>query len=140
MRLVRRAALVGVALFAAIQLVPYGRAHDNPPVTSAAPWPSDRAAEIADRSCAMCHSNTTEWPWYSHVAPASWLVAYDVEEGREEFNFSTWDRDAGEADEAVETVIEGTMPPLKYVLIHPDARLSEEEARILVDALRQMED
>lgn len=142
-RLRRRLAVVatsGLVVLLALQLVPYGRAHPNPPVTQPASWPSEQVEQIATRSCADCHSNQTRWPWYSHVAPASWLVTRDVLEGRDELNFSTWDRDEGEADDAIDTILDGTMPPRRYVLMHPDARLSDEEARILIDALRQMED
>ncbi len=140
LRRLRPFVLVGLAIFVAIQFVPFGRAHTNPPVTEQARWPSDRAELVFDRSCAACHSNTTDWPWYSHVAPSSWLVTMDVEQGRDEMNVSTWDRDAGEADDAIETIVEGTMPPRRYLLMHPSARLSDEDRRILVDALRLMED
>lgn len=132
--------LGGLLLFAAIQLVPFGREHRNPTVTQQAEWPSERAASIAERSCAACHSNTTQWPWYSHIAPASWLLTIDVEEGRDELNFSTWDRDRGEADDAVEVILDGSMPPLRYVLMHPGARLSGTEREILVEALSRMDD
>lgn len=132
--------VVGIVVLLAIQLVPFGREHTNPPVTQNAPWPSPRAEAIVGRSCAACHSNTTDWPWYSHVAPASWLVTLDVDAGRDELNFSRWDDDAGEADDAIEAVLDGTMPPRRYVLMHPSARLTEEEERILTDALRAMDD
>lgn len=93
---------------------------------------------IAGAACADCHANTTNWPWYSHVAPASWLVRRDVEQGRDEFNLSTWDRDGGEADDAIETIFDGSMPPARYVLMHPEARLPDDERRILVDAFRYL--
>ena len=137
-RWVRPVLLVGVALLV-IQLVPYGRDHTNPPVTGTPPWASEQAAVLFDRACADCHSNTTRWPWYSNVAPVSWLLTMDVREGREELNVSRWDRDPGEVDEAAETILEGEMPPRTYVWLHPDADLSEEEARILVDALQGLE-
>lgn len=130
----------GVGVLVAIQFVPYGREHPNPPVVEAAPWPDARAEQVFETSCAACHSNTTRWPWYSHVAPMSWLVTRDVLEGRDEFNASRWDDDAGEADDAVETVLEGSMPPLSYVLAHPSARLTDEEEQVLLDALRAMDD
>lgn len=139
-RRLRTVAVPALVVFLAIQLVPFGRDHANPTVTAAAPWPDERASRIAQQSCAACHSNTTRWPWYSHVAPASWLVAIDVEEGRDELNFSTWDRDRGEADDAVEAIEDGSMPPLRYVLMHPGARLSDEEQRLLIEALRTMDD
>ncbi len=140
LRRLRPWVLVGLAIFVAIQFVPFGRAHTNPPVTEQATWPSERAELVFDRSCAACHSHTTDWPWYSHVAPFSWLVTMDVEQGRDEMNVSTWDRDAGEADDAIETILEGTMPPRRYLLMHPSARLSDDDQRILVDALRLMDD
>lgn len=139
-RRLRVAGVVAGALLLGLQLVPVGRARTNPPVTEEVPWPSARAEEIAERSCAACHSNTTQWPWYAHVAPMSWLVVHDVEEGRDEMNVSTWDRDAGEADDAIEAIVEGTMPPRRYLLLHPSARLTDEERQVLVDAFRVLEE
>ena len=132
--------LVAVVLLAAIQLVPYGWQRPNPPVVRDAPWPSARSREIAVQSCYACHSNETQWPAYSYVAPMSWLVRRDVEEGRDDLNFSTWDDDAGEADDAAESVLDGSMPPLRYVLAHPRAQLTDEESRVLVEALRTMDE
>ena len=129
-----------LALFVAIQFVPYGWWHENPPVTQDAPWPDAESARIARSSCYSCHSNETDWPLYSYVAPMSWLVRRDVEEGRHELNFSEWDRDAGEADDAVEAIEEGSMPPDSYTLIHRNARLTEEEAQRVIAALEEMED
>jgi hypothetical protein len=73
------------------------------------------------------------------VAPFSWLLTRDVEQGRAEFNFSTWDSDDGEADDAAEAVAEGSMPPRRYVLVHPDAALSDAERQVLADALEAMD-
>jgi hypothetical protein len=78
-------------------------------------------------------------PPQSFVAPFSWLVTRDVEQGRDELNFSTWDDDDGEADDAAEAVADGSMPPRRYVLVHPDAALSEEERQVLVAALEAMD-
>src|SRR5690349_11025724 len=61
-------------LFLLIQAVPYGRAHTNPPVVSEPHWDSPRTRELAKRACFDCHSNETRWPWYSHVAPMSWVL------------------------------------------------------------------
>ena len=109
-------------------------------MTEEAPWPSDRAREIAVTACHDCHSKETDWPVYSYVAPMSWLVRHDVEEGRDVLNFSTWDRGEQEADDAAEAVEEGEMTPSQYTRLHPDARLSDEEEQILIDALEQMEE
>ena len=135
-RFVRPALLVLGALLLAVQLVPYGRDHSNPPVVRDAPWPTAEGRRLAVAACYDCHSNETRWPLYSHVAPVSWLVQRDVERGRAELNFSTWD---GDADDLVDTVTDGEMPPRNYTLLHPDARLSPEEKAALISALEALE-
>ncbi len=136
MRLVLVAALV---LFAALQLVPYGWRHPNPPVTAEPPWPSEGARTLATESCGACHSNETDWPVYASVAPMSWLVRRDVEAGRHELNFSTWG-ERGDAGDAAEAVVDGSMPPGRYTLLHPGARLSDAERAELVAAFEAMDD
>lgn len=128
-----------VLVFGLLQLVPYGWKKTNPPVTAEAPWPSGEAAQIARTSCYDCHSNETEWPAYSYVAPMSWLVRRDVDDGRAALNFSEWDEEqAEEAEEAEDKVEDGEMPLPNYVRIHSDARLTDEEAGILLDAIERM--
>ena len=80
-----------VALFLLIQFIPYGHAHSNPPVSQAVRFDSPRTQQLAKDACYACHSNLTDWPWDSDVAPASWLVQRDVDEGRGILNFSEWD-------------------------------------------------
>ena len=138
-RILLRAGLGLLAVAVLLQLVPYGRDHTNPPVTEDAPWPDGRARELATAACYDCHSNQTRWPPQSYVAPFSWLLTRDVEQGRDELNFSTWDEDDGEADDAAEAVADGSMPPRRYVLVHPDAALSEQERQVLVAALEAMD-
>jgi hypothetical protein len=138
-RILLRAGLGLLAVAVLLQLVPYGRDHTNSPVTQDAPWPDGRARELATAACYDCHSDQTRWPPQSYVAPLSWLVTRDVEQGRDELNFSPWDDDDGEADDAAEAVADGSMPPRRYVLVHPDAALSEEERQVLVAALEAMD-
>jgi hypothetical protein len=133
-------AAVGVALAVALQLVPYGWRHPNPPVTMDAPWPDPASERIARESCYSCHSYETDWPAYSYVAPMSWLVRRDVEQGHDELNFSTWDRDDGDADDAADAIVEGGMPPGRYTAIHRGASLTDEEAARLVAALEAMDE
>ena len=140
---VRRRLLIlgggGLAVFALLQLVPYGWAKSNPPVTADAPWPSEQAEAIARTSCYACHSNETDWPLYSYVAPMSWLVRNDVDGGRDELNFSEWGEDSADAaEDAEEEIVEGRMPLPNYLRIHRDAQLTDEEAAVLIDALEQM--
>ena len=86
-------------------------------------------------SCFDCHSNQTVWPWYSNVAPASWLIQRDVDEGREALNFSEWNR-GQEGGEAAEAVAEGAMPPFIYLLSHPAAKLSDAERAAFIQGLQ----
>ena len=129
-----------VVAFLAIQLVPYGRDHTNPPVVSEPVWDGPETEELARRACYDCHSNETEWPWYSNVAPVSWLLQRDVEEGREHLNFSDWDsghhrEEDHDVDEMVKTILEGEMPPPSYLPLHPEARLTAAEKERLAQGL-----
>lgn len=108
----RWGALGAVGLFLLIQLVPYGWWHENPPVVRDAPWPDEASESIARESCYDCHSNETDWPVHSYVAPFSWLTRRDVEGGRDELNFSEWD--SGDADDAIDAVEDGSMPLDQY--------------------------
>jgi hypothetical protein len=107
-------------------------------VTSAAVWPNAEAEAIARQSCYDCHSNETDWPAYSYVAPMSWLVRGDVETGRSKMNFSEWDPADNEADDAIEEIERGSMPLPKYTAIHRGAKLTDEEKATLSAALDQM--
>ena len=134
-RIVVSAAVVFVAAALMIQLVPYGRNHTNPPVTMEPRWDRPRTRALAVRACFDCHSNETVWPWYSSVAPVSWLVQRDVDEGRRELNFSEWHRPQGEADESVGTVRKGELPPWFYSAGVRHARLTAEERSSLAAGL-----
>ncbi len=130
--------LVLVAGFGLIQLVPYGRDHTNPPVTNEYQWQSAEAEAIARKACYDCHSNETVWPWYTNVAPSSWLIQWDVDQGRDNLNFSERPEGAAIATDAIgaeigEIVGDGEMPPFQYKIIHGDARLSDAERQLLVD-------
>jgi Haem-binding domain len=140
MRIIRRVLPFVLAAVIGIQLVPYGWKHSNPPVVQDAPWPSAQARALAVKACYDCHSNETDWPLYSYVAPMSWLVRKDVDEGRRELNFSRWDLDQKEADDAADTIEDGEMPLRQYMLIHWDAKLSATEKQTLIDALEAMDD
>jgi hypothetical protein len=134
-----RTGLGALILFGVVQLVPYGWSHPNPPVTRSPGWADATTEGLARAACYDCHSNETEWPVYSYVAPMSWLVRRDVEQGREELNLSELDQDGGhELDDAAETIAEGSMPPRQYLLLHPDARLSVEEEQQLMAAFDQL--
>lgn len=84
--------LLGILVLTAvaIQFVPYGKEHSNPTVIAEPDWDSPMTRELFFTSCFNCHSNETFWPWYSKIAPVSWLMQSDVDEGREHFNISMW--------------------------------------------------
>ena len=126
---------LGLALvvFVAIQVIPYGRNHTNPPVTASIPWDSPMTENLVRGACFDCHSHETHWPWYSHVAPISWLVQSDVDEGRANLNFSVGNVD--EINKASELVREGEMPPWFYRPLHRRARLSSAEKEALLQGL-----
>ena len=128
-----------LSLLLFIQLVPYGNDHTNPPVLQEAPWTSSEARLVAQRACFDCHSNETVWPWYSRIAPVSWLVYKDVVEGRKALNFSEWGRGDQEVEEIGETIADGEMPPRQYLLTHPAARLSESDKAFLYSSLPGIE-
>jgi len=117
-----------------IQFVPVERS--NPPVQRVIRAPAD-VDSVLRRACWDCHSNRTEWPWYSRVAPVSWYVAHDVDDGREHLNFTEWPEDPAEARDLIgeigDQVESGAMPPTSYRLMHPEARLDGETRQLLID-------
>lgn len=134
-----RLGLIGIPLLCvAIQAVPYGRERANPPVVHEPAWAGDGTRALAKRACFDCHSNETVWPGYARIAPVSWLVRYDVDEGREELNFSDWQggrREGERPGEIRKAIEEGEMPPLVYRMLHPEARLTAEERERLAGGL-----
>jgi uncharacterized membrane protein len=134
-RWLKLAGLLIIVFLIAAQLVPVDRS--NPPIdpaksiyaTGVVP---DEIHTILQRSCKDCHSSETHWPWYSKVAPVSWLVASDVHDGRKELNLSEWasytdKRKDHKLDSICEQVKRGDMPDGKYTLIHTSAKLSDGE-------------
>ena len=131
--MVRYGVIAAVVALALAQVLPIER--ENPPVEAEVPTTSEARAVLV-RACFDCHSNQVVWPWYSRVAPVSWLVAKDVREGRDELNFSTWSRyDAKKQrkllKETLKEIDEGEMPLWIYRLGHPEARLSDADRALL---------
>jgi len=122
-----------VAAVIGIQLIPVDRGRSGPPAGAVAP---PAAQAVLERSCMNCHSYGTKWPWYSRVAPVSWMVASDVRRGREKMNLSDWSdvepkQRAHLIHEVAEETSEGHMPPKIYLAFHRDARLTEEDSKAL---------
>lgn len=135
-RLSRWAAVSIAVVLLAAQLVPYGRDHSNPPVTAEPTWDSPQTRLLTMTACGDCHSNQTTWPWYSNVAPISWLVQSHVDGGRSSLNFSTWDKPQDtSAGDIVEAIRGGSMPPWDYKLMHRSANLSSAQQAALIRGL-----
>ncbi len=125
--------LVLVIVLVVIQFIPLDKS--NPPVEEEI-VASPEITVILKRACYDCHSNETIWPEYSLIAPVSWLLVWDVREGRKELNFSTWNRYSPKKrakiiKEIREEVEEGEMPPWFYLPLHPEARLSDKDRAVL---------
>jgi len=127
-----------IAAVVAIQFIPYGKDHTNPPIVSEPQWDSPRTKELFNRACADCHSNETAYPWYSNIAPVSWLIAHDIDEGREHFNVSMWgSQKKNEGEDAAKEIREGEMPMWFYTIPHPEAKLSSSEKQELISGLEK---
>lgn len=127
----RRWLVIGAVAVAA-QFV--GRHAPNPPVDPAAAFKASQAPQqirdLLRRSCFDCHSNETVWPWYADIAPGSWLMNWDVNRGRRQFNFSTWEQKnvfdrADLLDKMCEQVKKKEMPLPQYLLLHRSAKLTD---------------
>ncbi len=133
MKVSKKIGLGLVATLAAIQLVTCE--HTNAPATADIRATPEVKA-VLRRACYDCHSNETSWPWYSRVAPISWLVHYDVAEGRAALNFSTWEAlpvatQSKLQREIGEEVAEGEMPPGLYTPLHTAAMLSDADKQLI---------
>lgn len=122
-----------VVSFVGIQFVPVA-AMENPASQPPLQEPPEVVA-ILKRACYDCHSHEVRWPWYSRIAPVSWLVARDVVEGRKGINFSEWPEDeedrAFSREQTWDSVESGEMPLWFYLPVHPEANLTEADKAVL---------
>ena len=132
--------LSGVALLAvgSVLVHPFGaiKAHgSDKPLLLDATFDS-QVVRIMERSCQDCHSERTEWPWYSYVAPMSWMIENDVQRGRSHMNLSRWNGYGPEKQQEILTelsilVRNRVMPLPRYLVLHPEAKLSDAEVAYL---------
>jgi Haem-binding domain len=135
-KIIIRAVITIVLLGLLIQLIPLPGRGNNPPVTTEPKWDSPQTRTLVKRTCFDCHSNETVWPWYSYIAPVSWLVYSDTVRGRARLNFSEWNtRSTRQTGEISRIVQEGEMPPAIYLPTHPYARLTNAEKQQLITGL-----
>jgi hypothetical protein len=131
----RRIVIILIVFFVGIQFYQIDR--DNPEVVAESDFQApDDIKAILRRSCYDCHSHETHWPWYSYIAPGSWLMARDVADGRDALNFSTWGEDFGDEfddeeytaemfrDTCWDSIDSGRMPLWFYLPLHPEAVLT----------------
>ncbi len=141
LRVLKWIAVVLIVIFLGIQFIRPART--NPPVDEsqtifARTQMTPQVAAILERSCRDCHSNKTVWPWYTNVAPISWWLSNHVNEGRQNLNLSEWgklppDRHDRKLRQICDEVSDGMMPLSSYVPMHPQAKLSAEDKKILCD-------
>ena len=124
--------VIAVALVG-IQFIPVERT--NPSITDEVNWDSEETRELAKKACFDCHSHETIWPWYSYVAPLSFQIAHHVNHGREYLNFSNWSQPNEDFDKIKEVIDEGEMPLWNYLLMHSEAKLTQEETEALLSGL-----
>jgi heme-binding protein len=144
-RRLKQVAVAFVVVFAAAQLV--RPEHANPATDptrtiQAHVGAASGLVPVLDRACGDCHSNRTVWPWYTNVAPLSWLMVYGVREGRRAVNFSEWaavppERQRQLLDASCHDATTGKMPDRLWTTLHPEARLSTQDVDTICAAARR---
>ena len=126
-----------ILVFVGIQLVPMNVPADLPVKEGDAIESSENVQAILERSCFDCHSSHTTFPWYSNIAPVSWFTKDHVKEGREHLNFSTWNSYTDEKKmkylEKLPKAIKSKMPMESYLIMHKDAKLSEDDKKAIAE-------
>ncbi len=128
--------------FVILQIFPIGnfimglKFPGNPPVDAQFEWDSPQTEQLARAACYDCHSNETRYPWYASIAPVSWLLYHDVNEGRDNLNFSTWTKREIEVDNLIDKIEKGEMPKSFYLPLHPEAQLTAEQKAQLIAGLQ----
>ena len=144
-RRLKQVALGVLVLFAASQFVRPERASPPTDVSrtiQAQVGTASGLVAVLDRACRDCHSNATVWPWYTQVAPVSWLMAYGVTKGRNAVNFSDWGAYSPDQQRILlavscDDVTHGKMPG-PYTLLHPETRLSAHDVETICAAARDV--
>ena len=139
----RTAVIAGIAVvvigFGLMQAVPYGRDRTQPPVTGEPTWHSEETRTLMVRACYQCHSSEVKYPAYANIAPTSWAVQRHIDEARGAINYSQFATDPGDADETIQVIRDGSMPPAYFTRfgINSDAKLTEAEKAALIAGLEK---
>lgn len=120
----------------------------NPPVEPNAEFiamtnPPAEVQNLLKKSCYDCHSHETKYPWYTNVAPVSWWIKHHIDDGRKHLNFSSWgsydaDRKAHKLEECYEEVEKGNMPMESYLIMHGEAKMTDDEKSTLINWFKSM--
>lgn len=139
--ILRRIVIAGFAVFVLAQFIRPERT--NPPIDATLTIRSDSLAPqavitVLQRSCFDCHSNETRWPWYSNITPSNFLLVRDVNEGRSRMNFSEWLankplRRMSLLEKMYDEISDGAMPLPPYLLMHPGAKLSDDDKKLILE-------
>jgi hypothetical protein len=136
-KLAKLGPILFVSVFIGMQFVPTpGISKTSTAGTHSTEMINPQVRRVLDRSCQDCHSNRTAWPWYSHVAPVSWVISKHVNEGREMLDFSEWTNQPPAANERMlicDAVSDGRMPLPEYTVIHRNARLSKSDVELICE-------
>ena len=129
----------GLVVVGLIQLVPYGRDRTQPPITGEPQWASAEARTLMVRACYHCHASEVEYPAYASIAPSSWAVQSHINGGRSEVNYQQFATNPGAADETIEVIRDGSMPPAYFTRfgLNPEAALTDEEKAALIAGLEK---
>ncbi|MGA0068314.1 MAG: heme-binding domain-containing protein [Miltoncostaeaceae bacterium] len=137
------AVIAGVAVavvgFGLMQAVPYGRDRTAPPVTGEPTWYDESTRTLMVRACYQCHSSEVTYPAYANIAPTSWAVQRHIDEARGAVNYSQFATEPGDADETIEVIRDGSMPPAYFTRfgINADAKLTDAEKAQLIAGLER---
>jgi Haem-binding domain len=139
LKIIRFLVIALAVLFLGLQFIRPARTNpavDQSQTIEAHTQMTPQVKDILDRSCRDCHSNKTEWPWYTNVAPVSWFVIDHVNEGRHRLNLSEWarlDQPGKKLRQICEEVEDDAMPLSSYLPLHPKAKLSGQDKKTLCD-------
>ena len=125
-----------VLVFVIFQFIPYGKEKTNPKVDKTLEVQAPKnVMKLLKKSCYDCHSNETNWPWWSYIAPASWSIHDDVINGRKALNFSIWNKYSIKKQEKLKKeiyrTVAGPMPLPQYVWLHKNAKLTNDEIKTI---------
>jgi len=131
-------AIVALVIFGLIQLVPFGRPQKATAGTGEPKWATPQTRELMVRACFSCHSNEVSYPWYSSVAPVSWVVQHHIDEGRGAVNYSNFATNPQGGHDSIEVIQDGSMPPGYFTAfgLHPEAKLTDAEKAELIAGLQ----